>query len=268
MFYAILPPAMIIVGVAGLVWIIAKRSKDIASLEESELPKNMEMVLSSQGFMGKIAYWLKNIPWNDIKVWSLASLEKTTKKIRVWFLRADSQLNQLSHQLRHKRQACEDCDPKEGATANQESIEVTMNLEKSDVEKLEVSKAPVQKDIIQKLKEYKIGKKIQPDIIQTEKNSVTRKVVIEKKIRPMVSEKVTEPQPNPETKNHLEKILIERIAVNARDVEAYERLGEYYLDIENYEFAKECFKQVLKLAPANRSAKYKMKKIEGALGGK
>ena len=270
MFYAILPPAMIVIGVAGLVWIIAKRSKDIASLQTLEMPQGVETVLPPRTLRGKVIFYLKNIPWNDIKVWLLATLEKTTKRIRVWFLRADSHLNQLSHQIRHKRQACEDCEPEVETNKNDHLSEPTVDRvkERISVENKESFESGERRDIMQKLREYKISKNIQPDIVKSTKNSITQKVVIEKRVRPMVSEKVTEPQPNPETKNHLEKILIERIAVNARDVEAYERLGEYYLDIENYEFAKECLKQVLKLAPTNRSAKYKMKKIENALASK
>lgn len=74
-------------------------------------------------------------------------------------------------------------------------------------------------------------------------------------------EKETNKRPA-EKKNILEKILIDRIAVNPKDIEAYERLGEYYMEIESWEYAKECFKQVLKLDPQNANIKVKMKKLE------
>ncbi|OGI30601.1 MAG: hypothetical protein A2271_00880 [Candidatus Moranbacteria bacterium RIFOXYA12_FULL_35_19] len=69
-----------------------------------------------------------------------------------------------------------------------------------------------------------------------------------------------------EKREIFEKILVERIAVNPKDIEAYERLGEYYLEIENLNYSKECFKQVLKLNPQNRSVKNKMRKLERMLG--
>ena len=69
-------------------------------------------------------------------------------------------------------------------------------------------------------------------------------------------------------KDAFEKILIERIALNPKDVEAYERLGEYYMEIENWNYSKECFKQVLKLSPDNENIRTKMKKLETILGGK
>ena len=59
--------------------------------------------------------------------------------------------------------------------------------------------------------------------------------------------------------------LIDRIAANPKDIEAYERLGEYYLEIENWNYAKECFKQVLKLNPRNIGARSRMRKLERIL---
>ncbi len=87
----------------------------------------------------------------------------------------------------------------------------------------------------------------------------------EKIIRPIISDKIAVPRIKPEIKNRLERILIERIASNPKDTEAYERLGEYYFEIENYEHSKECFKQVVKLDPINMNAKDKMRKLERLL---
>lgn len=93
----------------------------------------------------------------------------------------------------------------------------------------------------------------------------------EKPVRPMLSDRVVVPDAEERRmkeeriRERLENVLIERIAMNPRDTEAYERLGEYYFDLENYEHAKECFKQVIKLDPTNRSVKYKMKKLETLL---
>jgi tetratricopeptide (TPR) repeat protein len=93
----------------------------------------------------------------------------------------------------------------------------------------------------------------------------------EKKERNVPAETVLEvpaeaPRATFEKKDLFEKILIERIAANPKDIEAYERLGEYYLEIENWNYAKECFKQVIKLNPGNVGAKAKMRKLERILG--
>jgi tetratricopeptide (TPR) repeat protein len=89
--------------------------------------------------------------------------------------------------------------------------------------------------------------------------------------RPMVAPKVTRPDVGSEPddtgteKLQLEGILIERIASNPRDIEAYERLGDYYLEQENLQDAKECFKQVLRLSPVHRLAKIKIRRLEKML---
>ncbi|MCA9364767.1 MAG: hypothetical protein KC736_02650 [Candidatus Moranbacteria bacterium] len=66
-------------------------------------------------------------------------------------------------------------------------------------------------------------------------------------------------------KGKMEDLLIERIATNPKDIEAYERLGEYYMEQEVYMDAKECYKQVLRLSPVHRYAKIQMKKLEKIL---
>ncbi|NTV41252.1 MAG: tetratricopeptide repeat protein [Candidatus Moranbacteria bacterium] len=66
-------------------------------------------------------------------------------------------------------------------------------------------------------------------------------------------------------KEKLEEALIRRIAVNPRDIEAYERLGDYYLERENFEDSLECFKQVLKLSPTHHKAKTRIRKLGSML---
>ena len=68
-------------------------------------------------------------------------------------------------------------------------------------------------------------------------------------------------------KEKLEEVLIKRIAVNPRDIEAYERLGDYYLERENHSDSLECFRQVLKLSPAHHKAKTRIRRLESILKG-
>lgn len=76
----------------------------------------------------------------------------------------------------------------------------------------------------------------------------------------------TEAEQEPKKKDQFEEILIERIVSNPRDVEAYERLGDYYLEHDNLVDAKECYRQVLKLSPVNRLVKIKIRRLEKILG--
>lgn len=81
--------------------------------------------------------------------------------------------------------------------------------------------------------------------------------------RPMVREFVAMPQKaNKKEKNQLEEVLIKRIAINPKDIEAYERLGDYYLESENFQDSLECFKQVLLLSPSHHKAKSRIRRLE------
>lgn len=63
-------------------------------------------------------------------------------------------------------------------------------------------------------------------------------------------------------KEKLEDVLIKRIALNPKDIEAYERLGDYYMESGNYIDSLECFKQVLRLNPTHHKAKMRINRIE------
>lgn len=83
----------------------------------------------------------------------------------------------------------------------------------------------------------------------------------------MVNQNAAMPaQSSAEEKDQYEQILVERIALNPKDIEAYERLGDYYLEWQSYQDAKECYKQVLRLSPMNRRAKIRMRRMEKILG--
>lgn len=103
---------------------------------------------------------------------------------------------------------------------------------------------------------------------RTVKNSAvqhisSRRAVSSREEMPEVSEEMLADATTP--KNQLEEILIERISMNPRDIEAYERLGDYYLEQDNLTDAKECYRQVLKLSPAYRLVKIKIRRLERLL---
>ena len=101
----------------------------------------------------------------------------------------------------------------------------------------------------------------------------TKTLAKDSSVRPMISHQVTKPEEKikaPQispiaTKNQFEDILVERIAANPRDLEAYERLGEYYMEQGNLQDAKECYRQVLRLSPVHRLAKIKVRRLEKML---
>ncbi len=85
---------------------------------------------------------------------------------------------------------------------------------------------------------------------------------INQSIHPMLSDKVVHPESKIGEKGQFEKILIDRIALNPRDIEAYERLGNYYQEQGNIEDAHECYKQALKLSPVNQRVKNNLNKLK------
>ncbi len=111
------------------------------------------------------------------------------------------------------------------------------------------------------IKEKKISRKVRE--IKQNREKIEKKLKRffgensekEKTVRPIISEKIVRPR-------KIEQMMIEKIVNNPKDVKAYEKLGDYYLEVENWEDAKECFKQVIKLDSRNTSVKVKMRKLE------
>jgi tetratricopeptide (TPR) repeat protein len=251
--------------------LLVKKSKQVARLSPEELME--ENVPRNLGFFGKIGWKIKNIRWEDAKQFLLRILERMTSKSRVLFLKLESRFGSWSTNIRNQR--------KNRAGKN-----------------FETSKVMPEDDIMKKVRDYK---KDEENILSEEKAPEFRKIKIEgenpdvpkkenwkkvfsrksvaivkparkieseepeKEIRPIISEKLVSPRPRTEMRDRLEELLIERIALNPKDIEAYERLGEYYLEIKSYDDSKECFKQVLKLNPQDRNAKYRMKRLENLL---
>lgn len=93
---------------------------------------------------------------------------------------------------------------------------------------------------------------------------ISEKQEFVRKPRPMIRETVVRPQPQVvmREKNKMEEALIKRIAINPKDIEAYERLGDYYLESNNPEDSLECFKQVLKLSPSHQKARMRVRRLE------
>lgn len=89
----------------------------------------------------------------------------------------------------------------------------------------------------------------------------------EKEVQPMIRESIARPQSQThlKEKNKMEDALIKRIAINPKDIEAYERLGDYYLESANMQDSLECFKQVLRLSPAHHKARLRIRRLEKAL---
>ncbi|MFA6159504.1 MAG: tetratricopeptide repeat protein [Parcubacteria group bacterium] len=217
MLYTIVPPILIVISLVGIIIFLVKKAPEVARLD-CEDEKNKE-----GSVIPKKSIWSilrkKNIEEHkDFNHKTLLFLEKTTKKLKVFFLKMENMFTDWGESIRNKRKARE---------------------EEHIVRALEL------------IEENKFSEEIKKsEAIENTK----------------VEEKKEETESKIEKKDILEKILVERIATNPKDIEAYERLGEYYFEIENWNYAKECFKQVLKLNPRNIGIRSKMRKLERMLG--
>jgi tetratricopeptide (TPR) repeat protein len=103
-------------------------------------------------------------------------------------------------------------------------------------------------------------------VFRRRKEVAVDNVIIKKEeeldIKPMISDEVVHPDSKFGPRNEFERALIERIALNPRDVEAYERLGDYYIESGNFNDSLSCFEEVLRLSPVNRKAKVKVKRLQ------
>jgi len=125
-------------------------------------------------------------------------------------------------------------------------------------------------EIIEQEKQEKEEKKEAEVSEKTRDIDVTLSIAntVEKDQRPLVKPDIVRPdsrQGSAVFKNQLEDVLIKRIAVNPRDIEAYERLGDYYMESSNQRDALECFNQVLKLNPSHHKARLRVRRIEAMM---
>jgi tetratricopeptide (TPR) repeat protein len=173
---------------------------------------------------------------------ALYFVEKATQSFKILFLKFYNLFNKWSHFAKEKR--------RKNGFVKSESFhqQAGEGKEAEDV-------------FVKKVEEMKIDENKKTIAV-----SFSKEEIMEGEGRPMVSEVATQPEYFVASKNKFEEILIERIAADPRDLEAYERLGDYYMERRGYQDAKECYKQVLKLSPINRKARIKMRKLERILG--
>ncbi|PIR73350.1 MAG: hypothetical protein COU40_02950 [Candidatus Moranbacteria bacterium CG10_big_fil_rev_8_21_14_0_10_35_21] len=232
-----MPPILIVLSLIGIILFLMKKSSQIK--EEDLSIKVAEIFSRRNSFFRNLSEKIKIKDKKKLKNFWLGMLEKFIRKVRMFFLKVETKCHDWVTKLRDRRQKGEN-----------------LNSEKTFSETEEKSKEIITSggNIMEKLKKYKPERKKVSINLTLPKEE-------EKEVKPMIGEKVVSASMQNE-KSKLEEILIERIAINPRDIEAYERLGEYYMEIENFNFAKECFKQIMKLDPMNKNVRYKIRRLE------
>jgi tetratricopeptide (TPR) repeat protein len=236
MNYSFIPPILVVLSLTAIIVFLFKKSRKISEIKEVS-QSIMAASEVKKSFPQKIRKSFERVSLKKTQNGLLIFLEKMIRLIRNIFLKMEVIFGGWVQSLRKKR--------------SKESLENLTQTKEADV--------------MEKVWDYKF-EDIKKNTSEFQPASVINKEKEEEKaIRPTISEKVVKPKIQTEIKSRLEELLIERVASNPRDVEAYERLGEYYFEMESFEFAKECFKQILKLNPSNRNAKYKIRRLENLL---
>jgi len=243
MLYSIIPPIVLVLALIGIIIMLVKKSSQVALIREDAKRSDRERELGQAGLAERFSPAEKEGSPSSFKHKILEVLEGIIRKFRAGVLKLGNVFHLWGEAIR-KRRGAKEAD-KAVLSQNQEGEQEDYLMER--IKKYEPEAAN---------KETKRRISIRNDMIPDQEERV---------FKPMISEKVVTPTPRSEMKDQLEKLLIERIASNPKDVEAYERLGEYYFEIGSYEYAKECFKQIIKLNPGNSNVKSKMRKLERLL---
>lgn len=223
MLYSLIPPALVVLSLVGIIIFLMKKASAVADLESQLIQAEENTTGARESFLGKI------------KSRGLWFLEKIFQGFRFLFLKLVKIFSVWGELIRRKRNSKIEGKRPQYSEGKKE-------------EKLNLAQAERIDEIFQRRE---------------------RNIQLKEEISKEKSDETLAPVNNPvEKKDIFEKILIERIAANPKDIEAYERLGEYYFEIENWDYAKDCFKQVVKLNPGNRNVKIKIRKLERLLGDK
>jgi len=230
MLYSIIPPVLIVLSLAGIVYFLMKKAPQMAELaekEKKEKQNELEVLMERRGFLKRTTARVKGVDWTGLKNGLLSLVEKIMRRIRLIFLKLENLFRRMSEWIRNRKSR----------------IQEKAKNEITEKEEIQIKRTDMRTPTDSILKE--------PE---------------EKIIRPIISDQVVSPHGRTEIKDRLEDLLIDRIAADPRDVEAYERLAEYYFEVGNYVDAKECYKQVIKLDPKNRNVRYKMRRLERIIG--
>jgi tetratricopeptide (TPR) repeat protein len=241
MLYLIIPPILIVFSLIGIILFIAKKAPKAARLAEKEKLKFYDEESEKHGIQ-EPSFGKSEKNETESKHRTLLILEKIVQAFKSVFLKMGNKSARWSESIREKRKKGMEQKP----TSEIQNVDGDSVLPEAGGEQGYWDEIKKGEETIEK---------------KPEMTGEGRKV----EVRPFVSQKAAMPRSLPERKNLLEKILIERIAANPKDVEAYERLGEYYAEVASWKDAKECFKQVLKLDPGNRNVRSKMRKLERIL---
>lgn len=275
MWYLIIPPIIVVVSLSFVLWYLSRKGADPLVVEKAS-----QLVEEAK----------EQISFLRTKNFFLRILEKTAYRFKVASLKMHNKLNDLTQNLKARRSRFQEKvlakksleqekASKQERTVSHEGFlhhfaKHTKNWAGVGEQKKSVSVSNQASSITEVVLEKPIFRRPKSGEISEENrlNYVSRDPISQQSVpRPMVSETMTRPETVSERTQggtSREDGLITRIAIDPKDFSAYEGLGDYYLEIGNINDAKECYRQVLKLSPAHRIVRIKIRRLEKILSEK
>ena len=232
----ILSELMLALGLVGILVIVLRKIPILVAL-----PDRPEVVLPRTPILKKIRKKLLEIRESDLKVKFLSFIEKEIRKFRLFFLKTDNLLMSLIKKTQGQTEIWRVRSKNFLIRQQAKKLERIKTLEK--IEREEV------KELINEAKNNQAAQ-------STGKKEKKDKLVDSK-------------EPLKQTENNFlensdekEEELIKLIAKNPKNGEYYYQLGIFYVHQKNFQDAKKCFQQVLKLDQENEEAQRRLGEIK------
>ncbi len=280
--YLIIPPIIIILGIAGMIYLIAKHSLDIEKKKKESKDENLQKRTLKEKVSGLFLRFLERFTrW--FKIFSLRLhnvtegwLSRISQKRKKYIDKQKKESIKIVAKKKPRKKLFKFWKKKKEKNINNKDKENLLSLEKKENNN-ENSEKEKQAEYVNKKREHKkrffskksFSKVFSKNVVlKTEEKKTNQSKTDNKQInhsidinKSMISPRVVRPEKKRE-KNELEKILIERIAMNPKDIEAYERLGNYYEEIEEWNDAEACYAQVLKLSVKNYRIEMRLERVQ------
>jgi len=92
--FNLIPISLLIMALGGVIYIV--------SYHLSEFEENDETADSGFSFKAKLAGWINQLPWNNMKVQSLSFAQKFLHRMRIILLKTDNRLMDLIRKISEK----------------------------------------------------------------------------------------------------------------------------------------------------------------------
>ena len=272
MLYLIVPPIIIVLAIIGLLWYLSRKANDPLVQERV----HEQETRASKHFLG-------------LREWSLRFLERFAQRSKNRSLRMHNTLHNWLQSIRESRKKVAEEKQFVGGERYEEREEDKIEFFETVMPDQEEEKIvdPLLEEVQQKnsfaipfMRRHKRDGQ-EGDSAPVEKvrivaakslpaSGMVATDSVEREDRPMVSAKVAVPEARKRSTKggSSEEDMIGRIATNPKDFEAYEALGDFYMESGNIKDAKECYRQVLKLSPVQRMVKIKIRRLEKLLSQK